>query len=69
MGTVKDFRELRSHVPTAVNLFEGPGGVSDGDGDVSQERTLNFPLSQRYNLDETPVWFEPAGNKTVAVSG
>ena len=69
MGAVKDFREFRSHVPTVVNLCEGPGCVSHGDGGISLEKTLTFPCSQTFNMDETPVWFEPAVNKTVAVSG
>ncbi|CAM9108069.1 unnamed protein product, partial [Pylaiella littoralis] len=43
----------------------GASGCGGGAGGPSEPR-LKFSLKQTVNMDETPVWFEPAGNSTVS---
>lgn len=55
VGAVKELTGLRSHMPTAVDLCEGPGGVSVvGDGRISRERVINVPLGANVQHGRDP---------------
>ena len=46
----------------------GGGGSGGGGGGGPSKPRLKFALNQTVSMDETPVWFEPAGKNTVDVS-